>query len=181
MLQGIAHVLFIRSTQLLNPVDKVFKGQKLLYQQLFNCCCCACSVYKLYPTCCDPMDCNMPGSSVLRFLLKLEQFISTELVMISNHPICCCPLLLLPSIIPSIMIFSSESILCIKWPKCWRFNFNISPSNEYLGIISFGIHCFHLLPVQGTVESLLQHRNSKTSILQCSEASVLRRSVFIMV
>ena len=155
--------------------------QKLLYQQMFNCCCCGCSVSKLCLTHCDPMDCNTPGSSVLYFLLELEQFMSTELVMISKHSIVCCHLLLLPSIFPSIMIFTSVSILCIRWPKYWSFSFNINPSNEYSGIISFGIDSFDFLPVQGTLESLLQHHNSKTSIFQCSEASALQSSVFIMV
>ena len=143
--------------------------QKVLYQQMFNCCCCGCSVSKLCLTHCDPMDCNTPGSSVLYFLLELK------------HSIVCCHLLLLPSIFPSIMIFTSVSILCIRWPKYWSFSFNINPSNEYSGIISFGIDCFDFLPVQGTLESLLQHHNSKTSIFQCSEASALQSSVFIMV
>ena len=98
-------------------------------------------------------------------MLKL---IPIELVMSSNHLILCCPLLLLPSIFPSIRVFSKESVLHIRWPKYWSFSFNISPSNEYSGLISFKIDWFDLLAVQGTLKSLLQHHSSKASILQCS-------------
>src|SRR5574340_1009251 len=88
--------------------------------------------------------------------------------MSSNHLILCRPLLLLPSICPSTRVFSNESALRIRWPKYWSFNFNISPSNEYSGLISFSIHWFDLLAVQGTFKSLLQHYSSKASILLCS-------------
>ena len=88
--------------------------------------------------------------------------------MPSNHLIHCHPLLFLPSIFPSIRVFSNESTLCIRWPKFWSFNFSISPSNEYSGLISFRIDQFDLLVVQGTLKSLLQHHSSKASILQCS-------------
>ena len=93
---------------------------------------------------------------------------SIELVMPSNHLILCCPLLLLPSIFPSIRVFSNESVLHIRWPRYWNLSFSISPFNEYSGLISFRIDCFHLLAVQGTLKSLLQQRNLKTSILWCS-------------
>ena len=93
---------------------------------------------------------------------------SIELVMPSNHLILCCPLLLLPSIFPSIRVFSNESGLCIRWPKYWSFSFNISPSNEHLGLISFGMDWLDLLAVQGTLKTLPQHHSSKASILQCS-------------
>ena len=99
-----------------------------------------------------------------RSLLKL---MSIELVMPSNHLILCRPLLLPPSIFPSIRVFSNESVLCIRWPKYWSFSFSISPSNEYLGLISFRIVWLDLLAVQGTLRSLLHH-NSKASILQRS-------------
>ena len=99
-------------------------------------------------------------------LLKL---MSIELVMPSNHLIICCPILLLPSILPSIKVFSNESVLSIRWPKYWSFSFSISPSNQYSGLVSFRIDWFDLLAVQGTLKSLLQHHSSKTSILQCSE------------
>ena len=93
---------------------------------------------------------------------------STESVMPSNHLILCHPLLLLPSIFPSIRVFSNESALHIKWPKYWSFSFSISPSNEYPGLIFFRIDWLDLLAVQGTRKSLLQHHSSKASILWCS-------------
>ena len=95
-------------------------------------------------------------------LFKLR---SIQLVMPSNHLILCHSLLLLPSIFPSMRVFSSESVLHIRWPKDWSFSFSISPSNEYLGLISFRIECLDLLAVQGTLRSLLQHHSSKASIL----------------
>ena len=96
-------------------------------------------------------------------LLKL---MSIELIMLSSHLILCCPLLLLPSIFPSIGVFSSESALHIRWPQYWSFTFSISPSNEYPGLISCRIDWLNLLAVYGTLKSLLQHHNLKTSILQ---------------
>ena len=98
-----------------------------------------------------------------RSLLKL---MSVESVMPSNHLILCHPLLLLPSISPSIRVFSKESVLCIRWPKDWSFSFSISPSNEYSGLISFRIDWMDLLAVQGTLKGFLQHHSSKASILQ---------------
>ena len=100
-----------------------------------------------------------------RSLLKL---MSIESVMPSNHPILCCPLLLLPSIFPSIRVSSNESALHIRWSKYWSFSFNISPSNEHPGLISFRMDWLDLLAVQGTLKSLLQHHSSKVSILQHS-------------
>ena len=85
-----------------------------------------------------------------------------------SNLILCCPFLLVLSIFVSISVFSNESVLCIRWPKYWNFSFNISPSNEYLGLISFRIDWLDLLAVQGTLKSLLQHHSSKASILQCS-------------
>ena len=93
---------------------------------------------------------------------------SSESVMPSNHLILCHPLLLLPSIFPSIRVFSNESVLPIRWPKYWRFYFSISPSNEYSGLISFRFDHLDLIAVQRTLKSLLQHHGSKASILQCS-------------
>ena len=100
-----------------------------------------------------------------RSLLKL---MSIELVMPSDHLIFCHPLLLLPSIFHSIRVFSNESDLHVRWPKYWRFSFNISPSNEHSGLTSFRMDCVDLLAVQGTLKSLLQHHSSKASILQRS-------------
>ena len=98
-------------------------------------------------------------------LLKLMSIVS---VMPSNCLILCCPLLLLPSVFPRIRVFSNESVLHIRWPKNWSFSFSINPSNEYSGLISFGMDWLDLLAGQGTLKSLLQHHSSKASILQCS-------------
>ena len=98
-------------------------------------------------------------------LLKL---MSIELVMPSNHLILCHPLLLAPSIFPSIRVFSNESVLRIRWPKDWSFSFSISPSNKYSGLVSFRMDWLDLLAVQGTLKSLLQYHSSKASILRCS-------------
>ena len=96
------------------------------------------------------------------------KLMSIELVMPSNHLILCHPLLLLPSIFPSIRVFSNESVLHVRWPKYWSVNFSISPSNEHSGLISFRIDWLDLVAVQGTLKSLLQHHSSKASIFQCS-------------
>ena len=111
--------------------------------------------------------------TISRSLLKL---MSIESVMPSNHLLLCHPLLLLPSVFPSIRVFSNESVLHIRWPKCWSFSFSISPSNEYSGLISFRIDWFDLLAVQGTLKSVLQHHNSKTSILQHSAFFIVQFS-----
>ena len=97
---------------------------------------------------------------------SLLRLMAIESVMPSNHLILCCPLLFPPSIFPSIRVFSNELALHIRWPKYWSFNFNISLSNEYSGLISFRIDWFDLLAVQGTLKSLLQHHSSKASILR---------------
>ena len=107
----------------------------------------------------------MPGFPVHHQLPELAQLMSIESVMPSNHLILCRPLLLLPSIFPSIRVFLNESVLRIRWPKIWSFNFSISPSNEYSGLVSFRIDWMDLLAVQGTLKSLLQHHSSKASIL----------------
>ena len=101
---------------------------------------------------------------------------STELVMPSNHLILCRPLLLLPSIVPSIRVFSSESALRIRWPKYWSFNFNIRPSNEHPGLIFFRMDSLDLLAVQGTLKSLLQHHSSKASMHQRSAFFIVQLS-----
>ena len=105
------------------------------------------------------------ASPSITISLSFLKLISTESVMTSNHLILCLPLLLLPSIFPSIRVFFSESALHIRWPKYWSFSFSISPSNEYSGLISFRIDFFDLLAVQGTLKSLLQHHGLKVSIL----------------
>ena len=99
---------------------------------------------------------------------SLLKFMSIESVMVSNYLILCYPLLLLPSVFPSIRVFSSESAFCIRWPEYWSFSFSISPSNEYSVLISFRMDWFDLLAVQETLKSLLHHHNSKASVLQLS-------------
>ena len=128
-------------------------------------CYCCCSVTQLCPTLCGPIDCSKPDFPVLHHLML--KLMSIESVMPSNHLILCCPLLLLPSIMSSNRVFSNESVLHIRWPKFWSFSFSISPSNEYLGLVSFRIDWFDLLAVQGTLKSLLQRHSSKASIFQC--------------
>ena len=119
------------------------------------------------------MDCSTLSITNSQRLLKL---MSVELVMPSNHLILYHPLLFLPSIFPSIGVFSNESVLHIRWPKYWSFSFSISPSNEYSGLISFRMDWLDLLAVQGTLKNLLQHHSSKASILQCSAFFIVQPS-----
>ena len=111
------------------------------------------------------MDCSMPGFPVHPQLQSLLKLMSIDLVMPSNYLILCRPLFLLPSIFPSIRVFSNESALCIRWPKYLSFSFSISPSSEFSRLLSFRIDWFDLLAVQGPFKSLLQHYSSKASIL----------------
>ena len=131
------------------------------------------SVSQSCPTLCDPMDCSTPGLPVHHQLQSLLKLMFIELVMPSNHLILCHPLLLLPSIFPTVRVCPNESALRIRWPKYWSFSFNISPSNEYSGLISLRTDWLDLLAVQGTLKSLLQHHSSK--------ASILWRSIFFIV
>ena len=127
-------------------------------------------------TLCNPMNCSTPGFPVHHQLLELTQ---THVHRVSDaiQPfILCHPLLLLLSIFPSIRVFSNESVLCIRWPKYWRFSFSISPSSEYSGLISFRMDWLGLLAIQGTLKSLLQHHNSKASILQHSAFLMIQLS-----
>ena len=153
------------------------------------------SVAQSCPTLCDPMDCSTPGLPVHHQLLELLKLMSIESVMLSNNLILCRPLLLVPSIFPSIRVFSNESILCIKefhqiigskklkfgqsigWDTQWILGvFSISPSNEYSGLISFRMDWLDLLAVQGTLKSLLQHHSSKPSILRHSAFFIVQIS-----
>ena len=138
---------------------------------VFHCCCC--SVTQLCLSLCDPMDCSMQASLSFTITQSLLKLMSIELMMPSNHLILCRSLLLLPSIIPSIRFFSSESALCIRWPKDWSFSFSTSPSNEYSGLIYFRIDWFDLLAVQQTLKSLIKHHSLKASILQHSAFSTV--------
>ena len=115
--------------------------------------------------------------TISRSLLKL---MSIESVMPSNHLILCCPLYLLPSIFPSIRVFSNDSVLCIGWPKYWSFSLSISPSSEHPGLISFRMDWLDLLAVQGTLKSLLQHHCSKASIPRCSASFAVQLSHLYM-
>ena len=123
------------------------------------------SVTQSSPTLCDPMNHSMQASLSITNSQSLLKLMSIELVMPSSHLILCCPLLLLPSILPSIRVFSSESTLHIRWPNYWSFSFSISPSSEYSGLISFKMDWLDLLAVQGTLKSLLQHQSPKASNL----------------
>ena len=126
-------------------------------------------------TLCDPMNRSTPGLSITNFR-SLPKPMSTESVMPSNHLILCRPLLLPPSIFPSIRVFSNESTHCIRWPKYWSFSFSISLSNEHPGLISFRMGCLDLLAVHGTLKSLFQHHSSKASILQRSAFFIVQLS-----
>ena len=127
-------------------------------------------------TLCDPMNCSTPGLPVYHQLPESTQTHDIESVMPSKHLILCRPFLLLPSIFPSIRVFSNESALRIRWPKYWSFSFNLSPSNEHPGLISFRMNWLDLLAVQGTLKSLLQHHSSKASILWCSAFLIVQLS-----
>ena len=123
------------------------------------------------------MDCSTPGLPVLHCLPELAQtHESIESVMPSNHLILCRPLLLLPSIFPSIRVFSNESALHITWPKYWSFRFSISPAHDYSGMISFRFDRLDVLAVQKTLQSLLQNHSSKASILWCSTFFIVQLS-----
>ena len=135
------------------------------------------------PSLCNPMDCSMPGFPVHHQLLELAQthVHQVESVIPSNRRLILChPLILTPLIFPSIRVFSNVSVLPIRWPKYWSFSFNISPSNEYSGLISFRIDRLDLLAVQGTFKSLLQHHSSKASILRRSAFFILQPSHLYM-
>ena len=144
-------------------------GKSLPY--IFFICC---SIIQWCPTWWTAAHQASLSLTISRSLLKL---MSIESVMPSNHLILCRPLLLLPSIFPSIRVFSNESVLCIRWPKYWSFSFNISPSNEYSGLSFFKRDWLDLLAVQGTLKSLLQHHILKASILRCSAFSIVQLSL----
>ena len=136
----------------------------MLEQNKLNCCC---SITKSCLTLCDPMDCSTPGSSTIS--QSLLKFMSIVSVMLSNHLILCYSLLLLPSIFPSIRVFSNEPALCIRWPNYWSLNFIINPSSECSGLICFRIDWFDLLAVQRTLKSLLRHPGLKASMARVLE------------
>ena len=137
---------------------------------------CCFSVAQLCLTLSDPVDCSVPGFPVLHHFLELAQ---THVHRVGDaiQPSCpLLPLLLLPSIFPSISVCSNESALCIRWPKYWSFSFGISHSKEYLGLIYFRMNWLDLLAVQGALKSLVQHHSSKASIFQCSAFFIVQLS-----
>ena len=155
---------------MLTPLLATFLAQEKIRVENFRNVACQClqiriyqfsSVTQSWPTLCDLMDCTMPAFPVHHQLPELPQThvhrVSDAIqpLMPSNHLIFCCPLLLLPSIFPSIRVFSNESTLRIRWPKYWSFSFSLSPSNEYLGLSSFRIDWLDFLAVHGTLKSLL--------------------------
>ena len=135
------------------------------------------SAFQSYWTLGNPMDCSTPTSLSITNSRNLLKLMFIESVMPSNHLILCCPLHLLPSIFPSLRVFSNESALSIRWPKYWSFSFNITPSNECSGLISFRIDWLDILAVQGALKSLLQHHSSKASVLQCSALFMVQLSI----
>ena len=155
------------STQLWSVIQREISSTKLCKTLLtcsvghstFSIRCCCCSVAKLCLTLWNPTDYSTPGPRSPTISRSLLKFMSIESVMLSNHISLCCPLLLLPSIFPSIRVFSNELALHIRWPKYWSFSFSISPSNEYSALIPFRIDWFDLFAVQGTLKILLQHHN----------------------
>ena len=137
---------------------------------------CCCSVAESCLTLCYPMKSSTPGHPVHQQLPEFTQLMFIESVMPSNHLLLCHPLLLLPSIFPSIRVFSNESALRIRWPKYWSFSFSIIPSHEYSGLIFFKMDWLDLLAVQETLKSLLQHHSLKPSVLWRAQAFLLSSS-----
>ena len=140
----------------------------------------SCSIVKSVPFFATPCSATHQPSLSFTITQSLLKLMSIELVMPSNHLILCCPLLLLPSIFPSIRVFSNESVFHIRWPKYWSFNISIGASSEYSRLISFRIDWFDLL-AQGTLKSLLQQHNSKTPILRCSAFFMVQFSHLYMI
>ena len=155
--------------------DDQLKGQNGKANESLNamCCCCCCSAAKLCPSLCSPMDCSTPGLPAPHSLLVFAQVHVHWVGDAIQHLILCHPLLL-PSIFPSIRVFSNELAIRIRWPKYW--NFSISSSNDYSGFISFRIDWFDLLAVQGILKSLLQHHSLKASIIGLSAFFIVQLS-----
>ena len=160
------------------------KSTQTFFSLMFSNICSLSSMYKIQfssvaqscPTICDPMNRSMPGLLVHHQLPDSTQTHVHQVGDAIHHLILCCPLLLPPSIFPSMRGFSSESALCIRWPKDWSFSLSIIPSDEYSGLISFRIDWLDLLAFQGTLKSLLQHHSSKVAILRCSAFFIVQLS-----
>ena len=156
-------------------------GRKHFQQQNWNFCLFAPLLYQFSsvaqscPTLCNPMNCSTQASLSITNPWSLPKLMSIESMMPSSHLILCCTLLL-PPFPSSIMVFSNESTLCMRWPKYWSFSFSIILSKEHPGLISFRMDWLDLSAVQGTLKSLLQHHKSKASILQCSAFFIVQLS-----
>ena len=148
---------------------KVGRGGRKTYHQFS-------SVAQSYLNLCNPMNRSTPGLPVHHQLPESTQTHVHRVGDAIQPLILCCPLLLLPSVFPSIRVFSAESVFRIRWPKYWSFSFNISPSNEHPGLISFRMDWLDLLAVHGTLKSLLQHHSSKASMLRCSAFFIVQLS-----
>ena len=151
------------------------KKHGAISKSLPSCCCCSATKSLLIRLFLTPWTAAHQASLSLTISLSLPKFKSIEPVMPSNHLILCHPLLLLPSVFPSIWVFSNESTLPIRWPKYWSFSFNISPSNEHIGLISFQMDWLDLLAAQGTLKSLLQHQRQQQTRRQRASPTGLRR------
>ena len=134
------------------------------------------SIAQSCPTLCDPADCSTTKLTCQSPSPRACSDMSIRSVVSSNHLILCCPLLLPLSIFPSIKVFTNEWVLHIRWPNYWSFSFSISPSNEYLGLISFRMDWLDFLAIQGTLKSFLKHQTSKASILKCSAFFIVQFS-----
>ena len=170
--------IHIKATVLL-PLECALMGREgkviymCVYVYILSCVFCSLSHVRLFVT---PWTAAYQASLSITYSQSLFKLMSITSVMPSNHLILCHALVLLPSIFPSIRIFSNESVLRIRWPKYWSFSFSIWPSNEYLGLISFRMDWLDLLAVQGTLKSLLQHHSSKASILPHSAFLIVQLS-----
>ena len=173
-LKGYKHILFMILAYILSRSFK-FSLMQLFCYSFSKRALSSVQFTQSCPDLCDPMKPSTPGLPVYHQLPESKPM-SIELVMPSNHLILWGPLLFLPSIFPSIRVFSNESALCIRWPKYWSFSFNISPSNEHPGLISFRMDRLDLLAVQGTLKHLLQHHSSKASILRPSAFFIVQLS-----
>ena len=154
---------------------------RFLVRELSTCCCPL--VTKSSPTLVTPKTtAHLTSLSFIisQSLLIFIKFMSFQMVMLFNNLILCCPLLFLPSVIPSIRVFSNELALHVRWPKYWSFSFSISPFSGYSGLISFRIDWFDIFAVQGTLTSLFQHHNLKASVLQCSAFFMVQLSHLYM-
>ena len=156
-------------------LQRKFKTQKVFFSSVQFI-----SVAQLFPTLCKPMNHSTPGLPSITNSWSPPKPMSIVSVMPSDHIILCCPLLLWPSILPSIRVFSNELNLCTRWPKYWSFSFNSSPSNEHPGLISFRIDWLDFLEVQGTLNSLLQYHSSTPSILVRSAFFTVQLSYLYM-